>query len=93
MDSRELLVLLESPLKDAKSPELVRGAIEAGLRWPTASPYWPDLAVRWLEEGAPMDGDLVKLLDVVNNTKQFPQHLRHRAFALARRFERSRGIK
>jgi hypothetical protein len=93
LDSRELLVLLESPMQDVRSPALVRGAIKAGLRWPTPSPYWPELAVRWLEEGAPMDADLVTLLDAVNNTHQFPQVLRQRAFALARRFERSKGTR
>ena len=87
MDSRELVVLLESPLEDAPSTELVRGAVDAGLRWPT--PYWPELAVKWLEQGAPMDADLVILLDTVAETSQFPQQLRHRAFALARRFEKS----
>jgi hypothetical protein len=93
LDSRELLVLLESPLKDSTSPELVRGAIEAGLRWPTPTSYWAELAVRWLEEGAPMDEDLVKLLDELNNTRQSPQNLRHRAFALARRFEGSKDAR
>ena len=76
LDSRELLVLLDCPMRDVTSPELVRGAIEAGLRWPPPTPYWPQLAVRWLEEGASMDGDLVKLLDAVNNTHHFPQDLR-----------------
>jgi hypothetical protein len=51
MDTRELVLLLESPLEDITSAKRVRGAIDAGLRWPT--PYWPDLAVKWLEEGAP----------------------------------------
>lgn len=87
MDSRELVVLLESPQEDVTSAELVRGAIEAGLRWP--SPYWPDLAVRWLEEGASLDSELVKLVDAVATNGHFPQSLRHRAFALARRFDRA----
>ena len=64
-----------------------RDAIDVGLCWPT--PYWPELAVRWLEQGAPWDAGVVKLLDAVAYTGQFPQDLRHRAFALARRFERS----
>lgn len=69
------------------SAELVRGAIDAGLRWPT--PYWPELAVGWLERGAPLDAETAKLLNTVVDTGQFPQRLRHRAFALARRFEKS----
>lgn len=81
------MVMLESPLEDVTSPELVRSAIDAGLRYPGR--YWPELAVGWLERGAPMDGDIVKLLDTLADTDHFPQHLRHRAFALARRFEKS----
>ena len=38
------MVLLESPMRDVASPELVHGAIEAGLCWPTPTPYWPQLA-------------------------------------------------
>ena len=87
MDSRKLVVLLESPLHSVHSAELVRGAINAGLRWPT--PYWPELAVRWLEQGAPLDAEMAKLLDAVVAASHFPQNLRHRAFALACRFEKS----
>lgn len=89
MDTRELVVLLESPLEDITSAERVRGAIDAGLRWPT--PYWPELAIKWLEQGAPMDTEMVALLDTVAEANQFPQQLRHRAFALARSFEKSRN--
>lgn len=89
LDSRERVVLLESPQKDVTSRELVRGAIEPGLRWPT--PYWPELAVRWLEEGAALDSELVKLVDAVASNDHFPQGLRHRAFALARWFDRTQG--
>lgn len=91
MDSRELVVLLESPQTDVTSPELVRGAIKAGLRWATA--YWPELAVRWIEEGASFDRELANLVDAVAANKRFPQSLRHRAFALARRFDRARGAR
>jgi len=91
VDSRELVVLLESPHTDVTSPELVRGAIKAGLGWPT--PYWPGLAVRWIEDGASLDSELAKLLDAVAAKGHFPQSLRHRAFALARRFDRAQGAR
>lgn len=91
MDSRELVVLLESPHKDVTSPELVREAIKAGLGWPT--PYWPELAVRWIEDGASLDSELAKLVDAVAANEHFPQSLRHRAFALARRFDRAQGVR
>lgn len=91
VDSRELVVLLESPQTDVTSPELVRGAIKAGLRWPT--PYWPELAVRWIEEGASLDSELANLVDAVATNEHFPQSLRHRAFVLARRFDRTQGAR
>jgi hypothetical protein len=83
----KLLILLKSPLESITSGEMVRGAVHAGLDWPT--PYWPERAVKWLEEGAPMDAQTAKLLDIVASAEGFPQGLRHRAFALARRFEKS----
>jgi len=91
MDSRKLVVLLESPMEDVGSVELVRDAIDAGLRWST--PYWPELAVGWLEQGAPMNAETMKLLETVAGNGNFPQNLRHRAFALARRFEKSQSDK
>ena len=83
----KLLVLLKSPLESVTSAEMARGAIRTGLDWPT--PYWPDLAVKWLEQGAPMDAETAKLLDTIAGAEGFPQGLRHRAFALARRFEKA----
>jgi hypothetical protein len=85
----KLLVLLESPLESITSAEMVRDAVHAGLDWLT--PYWPERAVKWLEEGAPMDTQTAKLLDIVAVAEGFPQGLRHRAFALARRFEKSKS--
>jgi len=91
VDSRKLIVLLESPQNDVTSPELVREAIKAGLCWPT--PYWAELAVRWIEEGASLDSELANLVDAVAVNKHFPQNLRHRAFALARRFDRAQAAR
>jgi hypothetical protein len=85
----KLLVLLESSLESVSSVDMVRSAIHMGLGWPT--PYWPELAVKWLEQGAPMNLETAGLLDALAATARFPQGLRHRAFALARRFERSQS--
>jgi hypothetical protein len=87
LDGRELVVLLEASPSEISSAEIVRDAIDAGLRWPSS--YWPEQAVRWLEQGASMDAGIVTLLNTVAATRQFPQNLRHRALALARRFETS----
>lgn len=89
MDSRELVMLLESPMEDVGSVEVLRSAIDAGLRSPI--PYWPELAVGWLEQGAPMHVGTLKLLEAVASTGNFPQDLRQRAFALVLRFEKSQG--
>lgn len=89
MDSRELVMLLESPMEDVGSVEVLRSAIDAGLRSPT--PYWPELAVGWLERGAPMHVGTLKLLEAVASTGTFPQDVRQRAFALVLRFGKSQG--
>ena len=89
MDSRELVMLLESPMEDVGSAEVLRSAVDAGLRSPT--PYWSELAIRWLEQGAPMHVGTLKLLDAVAGTGDFPQDVRQRALALVRRFEKSQG--
>ena len=49
--------------------------------------YWVSLAIAWLEQGAPLDIELVAALDEIAVTKSFSQGIRHRAFALARRWQ------
>jgi hypothetical protein len=61
--------------------------LHAGLKWPSS--YWVELAVNWIEQGAPVDQEIAATLDVVSETKNFPQALRHKAFAIARRWEKS----
>jgi hypothetical protein len=86
-DQRDLIVLLEGPLSDyASYPAKVREILIAGLTWETD--YWAELAVRWIEGGAPIDAEICELLDQFQN-KPFPQNLRHRARAASRRFRRS----
>lgn len=53
-----------------------------GLRWQT--PFWPDLAVAWLEQGAPLDAEIAGCLDEIASRNKWPQRLRHRAQALHR---------
>ena len=89
MNSRELVTLLECPMEDVGSAEVLRSAIDAGLRAPT--PYWAGLAVGWLEQGAPMHVGTLKLLKAVASTGNFPQDVRQRALALILRFEKSQG--
>ena len=88
-DQRDLIRELEQPFSTyAGNAAKVREVLVAGLTW--EMPYWPELAVRWIEEGAPIDEEISKLLDSISEVKHFPQSLRHRAFAIARRFSRKR---
>lgn len=87
MDPRKLVAHLQSPYDKYDSANAqVRDVLVAGLSWETA--YWPSLAVQWLEQGAEVDAEVVSLLDQIASRKTFPQALRHKAFAIARRWSR-----
>ena len=86
MDPRPLVILLESPYSEYHGEVAVNDILLAGLGW--EAEYWPSLAIAWLEQGAPMDKEIMEALDDISGTKHFPQSLRHKAFALARRWER-----
>ena len=82
----ELVVHLETPFASCDLPNsVVRETLLVGLTWPTE--YWVTLAIAWLEQGAPLDIELVAALDEIAVTKSFSQGIRHRAFALARRWQ------
>jgi hypothetical protein len=91
MDPRALVIHLETPYAQyvpvLAAPELV---LLAGLRWPTE--YWAGLAIGWLEQGAPVTLAVAKELKNFSAKSTNPQSLRHRAFSLARDFERSHPI-
>ncbi|WP_240435347.1 hypothetical protein [Ralstonia solanacearum] len=65
----------------------VHAAMLIALGWPT--PYWPELAVGWLEQGAPIDAGILAALASVAGNGQFPQRLRHRASALTRKLSKT----
>ena len=85
-DLRLLVVHLESPLSEYRGDVAVKDILLAGLRWETH--YWPSLAVAWIEQGAEIDEEIKNVLDSVALQKHWPQTIRHKAFALARRWER-----
>ena len=89
MDSSELVMLLKSPMEDVGSVEVLRSAIDAGLRSPI--PCWPELAVGWIEQGAPMHAGTLKLLEAVASNGNFPPDVRQRAFALVLKFGKPLG--
>ncbi|WP_316874445.1 DUF6881 domain-containing protein [Ralstonia edaphi] len=85
--SRKLL-LLEQPYATVSHDEsTARGAVVAGLT--SGMDYWAGLAVGWIESGLPLDTQLAELLLKIAELRHMPQQLRHRAFALAKRWQKS----
>jgi hypothetical protein len=56
-----------------------------------SSDYWADLGVRWLEKGFPLRQGIVDAIDAMVTSKTVSQSVRHRAYRLARRWERAKG--
>jgi len=54
------------------------------------SEYWADLAVRWLEDGFAVDAEIVRGIDSMVKQKKATQGIGHRAFRLARNWEKQR---
>ena len=90
MDTRALIIHLESPLSNYSATEAtVSEVVLAGLNWPTE--YWASLAVGWLEQGAPINAEILSALNAMNEKRHYPQNIRHRAFAIARRWEQGQN--
>ena len=87
MDPRPLLINLETPYSEYSAKAPVKDVLLAGLRWETQ--YWVSLAVSWIEQSAPIDNEIKEALDNVAQKRHFPQSLRHKAFAIARKWERA----
>jgi len=87
LDQRALVVRLETPLAEYRAVDAtVRDVLVAGLCWPTdtASGYWQNLAADWIEQGAPVDDEVIELVKVIAETERLPQRLRHKARAIVR---------
>lgn len=79
MNSPSIVLPLERPFTEYfASPSDAKAVLIAGLRWPTE--YWVELALRWIEQGAPVDADIADVLQSIP-TEQFSQRVRHRAQA------------
>src|SRR5450830_153879 len=52
------------------------------------SEYWPQLAIKWLDEGFPVDHNLSELLLQCSSRKTLSQSIRHAAFGFARRWQK-----
>lgn len=83
-DFRAFLPALESSysLYSGSMPasEILLGA----LNWPTG--YWPALAIGWIEQGAPINSEIAKRLEIIGRGRQYEQRTRHRSFALHKRW-------
>ncbi len=52
---------------------------------------WGGHAVSWIEAGFPIDDEIASALEQVAQDRRFLQRVRHRAFAVARRWRRAHG--
>ncbi|GAB7529183.1 hypothetical protein PS3A_15920 [Pseudomonas sp. 3A(2025)] len=52
------------------------------------SDYWFQRAIKWLDEGFPVDDDLAELLLHCSSRKVLSQSIRHSAFSVARRWQK-----
>jgi hypothetical protein len=87
MNPVHLLIHLETPYAKYSEQIPAKDVVLAGLR--SQSGYWTGLAIAWIEQGALIDKEIQDTLDDIAKRKHFAQSLRHKAFALARRWERS----
>lgn len=88
MDTRQLLLYLETSFETYAGPAPVRDVVLAGLCYP-ASDYWVLLALAWLEQGADLDREIVdRLCEIASASRQYEQRTRHRAARLAKSWKR-----
>ena len=82
MHSPDIVLPLERPFAEFPAGTADANAVLlAGLRWPTE--YWVELALRWVEQGAPVDADALAALEAIPS-KRFSQRVQHRAQAAAK---------
>jgi len=66
--------------------QLVIFALTGPMRW-----AWGGYAVSWIEAGFPIDDEIASALEQIGQDKRFPQRVRHRAFAAAKRWRQAHG--
>lgn len=84
-----LVALLEKQYAWAaeNSDQDLEETILAGLNWETH--YWNDCALDWLDQGYPVNKEIVEALEEISKAKRKPQRTRHRAFAHTKRWQKS----
>ncbi|RRW40379.1 hypothetical protein EGJ52_21560 [Pseudomonas luteola] len=83
-------VLDELPEHGVITERLLAEVIDYSLAFPTR--HWAWLAASWMESGFPISQEICDKLLAVSANKAEAQKLRHRCFALARRWQRANGI-
>lgn len=83
----ELVSQLIKPLSELDTSLFApkRVVLEA-LRCPTDG--WMNIALEWIEQGVPLDEELVNALKNVSSNKHNAQAIRHKAFAFLRGWHR-----
>ena len=76
--------LTDADYQSVSLSELVAFAIRS------SSNYWLGLAVRWLEDGFPLDETIAQACDEMITTKRGSQAERHATFRIIRRWENDR---
>lgn len=84
-----LVALLEKELAWASknSEQDLEETVKAGLNWQTD--YWNDCALNWIEQGYPLNNELVAILEEISKNKNKSQRTRHRAFAFSKRWKKN----
>jgi hypothetical protein len=87
----KLVALLEQDYDSAMrgGTQDVRETLLAGLNWPTS--YWVDCALKWLNQGATTDQEIVNRLNEISENKAYSQSTRHQAFKLSKRWQREQN--
>lgn len=88
-----LVVLLEQDYDVAVSlgTQDIRATLLAGLNWEIPS-YWVDCAIKWLEQGHKIDQEIFEILNLISENKAYKQSTRHKAFKIAKRWQREQNI-
>ena len=83
----ELVSKLIKPLAELDTSLFApKHVILAALTWPTDG--WMSEALDWIEQGVALDEELATTLEAVAANKHNAQAIRHRAFAMAKRWRR-----
>jgi hypothetical protein len=83
----ELVSKLIKPLSELDTSLFApKQVVLAALTWPTDG--WMNIALEWIEQGVPLDEELINALENVSANKHNAQAIRHKAFAFSKRWRR-----